>query len=606
MRIRNLIVSSLVTSSLGFAAGVYAQASNNPNGALRFESAPVLAPVPGFVLDNELLQDVKQFVKLVHKVKFFYPSQAVKETDWDKFIAESIVALSQVQPHKRQALGLQRLREIAPLLSDSKYTLPELAGDQVVSTWVHSGARMYTVYYRDLLTEPYESLKAYELSPDRDFARIRYGWRTLYLPLFLPEQESKQGISYTDYRQWQIGNDFASLPVCLSVVSGMWGEIHHYWPYFEQNDVNWRRSLRPLLKACSDDTPLARIQAINRQFKKLQDNHIDIVYPKDYGPSLSHVAPFIVDIVEGKPIVVALTDSVSSELSIGDELLALNGVAYKTLLEARSGWLLKSDHVSDFTAADSLNYTFSEQSIKAVFRKQDGSIIELAARTMPISEFEATQKHEVVPNSAEVVESLGDGLWRFNLYNVTKDNAQQVKAQLSEARGVVIDLRQYPKDFMAWHDALSWFITQPVANDTLSIYWRKGPSRRANHQTNYENVIEVAADPIHVPVVALASRSSISQTEHALVYVKKAGIPVLGVPTAGINGNTIAGWYLGTLGEGGLRFSYTGMRADNADGSVLIGRGIQPDMYVPRTIESVIANEDNQLAEAIEYLKEQL
>jgi hypothetical protein len=293
-------------------------------------------------------------------------------------------------------------------------------------------------------------------------------------------------------------------------------------------------------------------------------------------------------------------------IEIGDELLSVNDVPFEEVVEQRASWLVRSDHVSAAKATEYFKYAKSEEAVRAVFKKQDGNMIGITAKPLAFGDFKFAQYHELVPYDPEPIRELEEGLWKLNLYNLTEQNAEQVKSELLTARGVVIDLRQYPNDPIGWREGLSWFLTQPVEHDKLHKRYRKGPSLRATYKEMFTQVIDVSEQPLNMPVVALSSRDSVSQTEHALTFVKNAGIPVLGVPTAGINGDRMVASYFGSNMGGGSYFSYTGLRIDNGDGSVLIGRGVQPDIYVPRTIGSIVANEDNQLSAAIEYLKDQL
>ncbi|ALU45781.1 hypothetical protein [Pseudoalteromonas rubra] len=600
IKVRNLAIASLVASGFSMTPVLMAQEAVQP------PQSNALAPLPKLQLDRELLWDVKQFVKLANKVKFFYPSQAVADTNWDKFIAETVVAMSQAHPYRRHTLGLQRLRDIAPFIRAPWQQQPTLSGDTPAVAWKQSAARAFYAYQRTLSYQKYSEIKESEFLPERDFVRVRYGWHTVLLPLVLSQGASEQGQSYSDYRHWKVGTDFESLPVCMSTVAGMWSEINHYWPYFEQVEVNWQRALGRLLKACAAETKFERAKAIQREFKTLQDNHVAIYFPDGYQPKLSYEYPFRIRRVEGKAIVTGISESESQSLDIGDELIAINGESFENRVEERSSWLARSAHISMYSATLLLNYTASNDPIHAVFRKADGSTVEIEATPVPVGKANYTSHHPVVPRESNVVTDLGEGMWQLNLYNLTQANLEEVKLQLQNARAVVLDLRNYPRDFLAWHEGLSWFIKQPVTNNTLFEYWQKGPARRAHYQLPLPSTIEVSTAPLHVPVIALSSKTARSQTEYALTFVKEAGIPVLGVPTSGINGDYMPASFFSSDPNGGVTLLYTGLRADNADGSPLIARGVQPDIYVARTLDSIIANEDNQRSAAIAHLKDQL
>ncbi|MCB0853693.1 MAG: peptidase S41, partial [Bacteroidetes bacterium] len=69
---------------------------------------------------------------------------------------------------------------------------------------------------------------------------------------------------------------------------------------------------------------------------------------------------------------------------------------------------------------------------------------------------------------------------------------------------------------------------------------------------------------------------------------------IIGQPTAGTNGNVN---YI--ILPGKYRVTWTGMRVRKHDGSELYGSGIQPDIFVERTIEGVIQQRDEFLERAL-------
>ncbi|NQY36536.1 MAG: hypothetical protein HRT37_16495 [Alteromonadaceae bacterium] len=83
-------------------------------------------------------------------------------------------------------------------------------------------------------------------------------------------------------------------------------------------------------------------------------------------------------------------------------------------------------------------------------------------------------------------------------------------------------------------------------------------------------------------------------------------IPILGEPTYGINGNASFIHLLGGNKKDGVSVVFTGMKVTQHDGSLLRGVGIQPDILVPVSIDTIKQGEDTQLQKAIEYLLLQL
>jgi len=96
----------------------------------------------------------------------------------------------------------------------------------------------------------------------------------------------------------------------------------------------------------------------------------------------------------------------------------------------------------------------------------------------------------------------------------------------------------------------------------------------------------------------LADGRSASAPETVLQIVRghRLGM-VIGERTGGTNGN-VASFQV----PGGYTVRFTGMRAVNHDGSLLHGKGIDPDVPVAVTVAGTIAGRDEVLDAAVEML----
>lgn len=90
-----------------------------------------------------------------------------------------------------------------------------------------------------------------------------------------------------------------------------------------------------------------------------------------------------------------------------------------------------------------------------------------------------------------------------------------------------------------------------------------------------------------------------SESETALSFIKTfPNVTVIGQPTAGSNGNAA----LINL-PGNYSVYFTAADMSYPDGTSAVGDGIQPDIYVKRTIEGIKNNNDEVLEKAIEYIE---
>ena len=570
-------------------------------------SNPIEKPTVDY--DEQLLLDIEEFVKIAHAVQYFYPSEESKNSDWPLFIAESIIELSQTPINERASKGIELVRQIAPYLTYEQNQLPNINEQNQASTWRHNSPINEDVYDRTLLTDSYQALQNESYVSNHLFTELDYHQISVYLPLYLPTDTELSGQTYRTLGRWQLTQNFMESEVCMASVSSMWASIQHFWPYFSQVTVDWQSSLPHLLSACTVDDFLERRGQIYSEFTKLKDNHINIALPIPEQYLRNRYIPFLYELVEDRAIVVRVEENQQTGVDIGDEILAINGQEIQTYLERKSDTSLKNDLHRKTVPALSDVFKSSEDPITYQVKKADDQIINTQVTPKLISELTNFYGMRYVPRRVEALEALSDGLYRINVYKVKSAEARDIKEQLKNAKGVVLDLRRYPEDWHGWQTVLSWFIKRPAINDTLAYYWQGAPNQTDIQIQQISQTINPASDSLDIPVIVLSSRDSQSQNEHSLIFARSGGLTIMGEPTSGINGNIVQLDLFGGLNNtssSGVTFIYTNMRANRWNGDPLINAGIEPDILLPRTKESIRRQVDNQLAAAIDYLKQRV
>ncbi|QTL37323.1 S41 family peptidase [Pseudoalteromonas viridis] len=563
---------------------------------------------PDVVFDDTLIEDVADFVTLAHSVQYFYPSQSVQASDWPLFIAESIVELSQTEGESRTDKGIELLRQIAPYLVTRQDQLPTINQQTQVAAWQQNAPFSQVTYRRNLLEGSYGSLSSQAYLPSNRHISLDYDQQPVYLPLYLPTQTQLTGDTFSQLGRWQLTSDFRQPEICMATVSGMWAMIQHFWPYFQQVEINWTQSLKPLLSACTEPVLTQRNALIYAEFTKLNDNHLSIVLPDPELPPFDYYMPFLFEIAEGKAIITRTEQNNRSDIEIGDEILSIDDEPVQTYLQSRAADSLRNQlHRVNWAARWHL-YKTSETPVRYQIKKPDGSEIQQTVNPLKRNNPLKFSGMRYVPIGSEVLEHLGDNIYRINVYHVEQQALSSLRAQLQNAKAVILDMRQYPTSWQGWQGVLSWFIQRDAVNDTLTYVWQGAPNQSDAQVQNITQTIRVAQDALNIPAIALASRESQSQSEHALVFARSGGIKVLGESTSGINGEIFNADFFdlsASMARDNL-FTFTSMLANRLNGDPLINAGVEIDIWVPRTIESIRAQRDNQLEAAVDYLNAQL
>ena len=172
-------------------------------------------------------------------------------------------------------------------------------------------------------------------------------------------------------------------------------------------------------------------------------------------------------------------------------------------------------------------------------------------------------------------------------------------AALSQANGLIIDLRGYPR-FMVQLVLSARLNDRPVKSAIFEIPVLSSYDR--TEQGWNIGQYDIKPDPrTHYggPVVVLINEKTRGTAEDLGIFLKDAGrVTFVGGPTAGCNGNRT---WLSLPGAG--RMFFTGMRVKFGDSSRFQNVGILPDVPVAPTVEGIRAGRDEILERAIEVLR---
>lgn len=171
--------------------------------------------------------------------------------------------------------------------------------------------------------------------------------------------------------------------------------------------------------------------------------------------------------------------------------------------------------------------------------------------------------------------------------------------KLANARGVIFDMRSYPR-------GKNFVMLQYLAKDTLhSAFWQIPQYIYPDQQNQVGYKVSRWTLPPMKPhftgeIVFLTGSGAISYAESIMGIVAYYELgEIVGQPTAGANGNvnsfTLPGQY---------RLRFTGMRVIKHNRSQHHLIGIQPTIPVEKTIEGVRAGKDEFLQKAIEVIND--
>jgi hypothetical protein len=561
------------------------------------------------------LDTLVAFARLVGYVRYFHPSDESAAADWDAFTIGAVKKLDGARSPEERAALLQKLfRPLAPtalVFRTGKPPAPPAkvapaAGATRVLIWRHLSVPpvrakdTYSSVRIDLKKEspwprnPKEQIPIPD--PARPFEADLPGGVSVQLPLALYADDARtlpRG-GPTEAPPPGFRASAKDQATRLAAVILAWNAMQHFYPYFDVVDTDWSGALRTTLdRAREDADEVAFAATLRRLVAGLHDGH---------GYAILHGAPPLSFLplrwtwTDDLPVVTAVGALAPKGIKSGDLIVKVNGrTVAETIAErlpeisgARRRWARRA-------ALGSL--AGGPEGSEVTFELQTGTE---PPRTVTLRRTLSLDRFILLPGEPRPapVADLGEGLWYVDVGRATEKEFTDALPRLAKARGLVFDLRGYPRISL----------TAPLANLTekhlegppvflpVVLY----PDRKSMGFLQGRSVAVDPAEPLlRAKVVFLTDARAVSAAETFLAIVQhyKLGT-IIGEPTAGTNGN------VRVMGlPGGYEIRFTGIKVLNYDGSQFHGRGIQPDILARRTRPGVTAGRDEVLEEALRFLR---
>jgi len=387
-----------------------------------------------------------------------------------------------------------------------------------------------------------------------------------------------------------------------------WNMIQYFFPYKNLTDQDWNSVLKeyvPIFVEAKDE--LAYELAITRLIGEVNDSHANVMSGDDKLQLLRgyKFAPFEVKFIENKLVVTDYynPDLVEkSKLKLGDIITHINGKAIESIIDSLRPYYGASNEAGMRRAIAYNALRSSEEQIDIGFTssgKQQQTRLQLYN-----SNDSGVKTWYQMKKKNPTYKLLADSIGYFTLANVTHADVSKLKDTLGNLKGLVIDIRNYPHQFVALQLA-SLFVSNQTEfvkcsigniNNPGEFRFRQGaiiePAKHYYYDTNRK--------PFNGKIVVLVNEYTQSQAEYTTMALR--AVPnsfVVGSNTSGADGN-----FSDINLPGGIKTGITGIGVYYPDGKETQRIGIVPDIVVKPTIEGIKKGKDEVLEKAIELINQ--
>lgn len=379
------------------------------------------------------------------------------------------------------------------------------------------------------------------------------------------------------------------LSVRLGNVINTYNVFQHFYPYFDEMDVDWDNELKTALKqSFIDQTSNDHLITLQKLTSPLKDGHIEV----RGGDKLYDFMPSIFwQWVEGKLVITNIYDE-SLDVQIGDAVSKINGISTEEYFE---------EEYSRISSATKGHLNYRAQITSLLGEKNTKLSIEIDKRTISLIRDKSYEPYSFseIAIQKNTYKELEDNIIYLNLDIINMDGINELLPKLEEARGIICDFRGY-----------SYLVYYFLCNLTKEDIYAKPTTRMKKiiypdqekiigYRDMGSATIEAKAPFLGTQkVVFITDGRAISAAEGFMQDIKTFNLAtIVGQPTAGTNGMINPFRLLGNF-----TVYYTGVKVVNQDGSQLHGVGVIPDIYVEKTIEGIKSGRDEFLEKAIEVI----
>ena len=381
----------------------------------------------------------------------------------------------------------------------------------------------------------------------------------------------------------------------LLAVYRYWNMIEYFFPYKHITDKKWDTVLAEYIprfvNAKSEfEYEVAALHIIG----DIKDTHANLWggHDKINEKKGDYYPPFEVRFVENQLVVTKFyKEDIQKDIDvkIGDVITSINGIRVKDAVEQNQIHYPASNQPTRLRniSYDILRSTKETTNIKFTSDNQEK---ETTLKLYPRSNLRGWNKK----SDEKCFKMLDGNIGYITLANIKQGDIPEIKEQFKDAKGIIIDIRNYPSAFVPF--SLGGFF---LAERSPFVAFTSANLDNPGEFTFGEDLTIPAAENTYKgKLVVIVNEESQSQAEYtAMAFRAGVNTTIVGSTTAGADGNVSR-----IMLPGGLRTMISGLGVYYPDGTETQRVGIVPDIEVKPTIEGIKNGKDELLEKAKEVI----
>ena len=377
-----------------------------------------------------------------------------------------------------------------------------------------------------------------------------------------------------------------------------WNMIQYFYPNKYLTNKNWNVILKEYIpKFVSADSELAYELAALQLIGEVDDTHANLWEGKEKIDSLRGywLAPFQVRFIENQLVVTKYYEpdlQTASGLNIGDIITHINGKTIKAIVDSVKTYYPASNDAARMRdiANDILRSNYKTIQISYISSNQSKQ------KNLALYDRQNMFKYMFKKDTTLCYKLLNDNISYITLKSIKKDDIDNIKKDFNNTKGIIIDIRNYPPDFVPFLLG-SYF----VSSNTPFVKFTSGNSDNPGEFRFISPIsmnIPKPEETYKGKLVVIVNEETQSQAEYtAMAFRAGNNTTIIGSQTAGADGNMSE-----IILPGGIKTLISGVGVFYPDGKQTQRIGIVPDIVVKPTVKGIREGRDELLEKAIEII----
>lgn len=373
-----------------------------------------------------------------------------------------------------------------------------------------------------------------------------------------------------------------------------WNMIQYYFPYKNLIEEDWKGVLKefiPKFINAKDETEynLASLELIGR----IHDTHANIwgnskSLEKYFGERYS---PVKLTFAENKPVVEGFYDEnlgTQTGLKIGDVITEINGENMDNIIKNMLKYLPASNYPTQLRDISRKLLRSNAETINLTILR-DGKTEEKTIKTYAYSDIKIKKEPK------EFFKMLDGNIAYVYMGSVNADLLPEVFEKIKNTKGLVIDFRSYPSDFVVFKMGK---LLKPESSDFVKFTNTSNSQPGLFTFTPSLKTQGTGKKSYQGKIAILINETTQSSAEyHTMAFRTAPNAKVFGSTTAGADGN-VSDIKL----PGNISTMISGIGIYYPDGKETQRIGIVPDVEVKPTIDGIKNNKDEVLEKATKWI----